>query len=313
MQIIWNINDYQATDQTIISLGTFDGVHIGHQAILSQLQEKAKQKNITATMITFEPHPQLVIRKEDREEVQILTSIEEKIEIFNKLGLDRLVVAHFTRTLAQMLPEQFVDEILLKKLAMQEIVVGYDHAFGQGRSGDRSLLEKLGREKGFRVSTVTPVKRDAMIVSSTNIRKLLLQGQIKNATTLLGRYYTVSGQVVQGDGRGRKLGYPTLNVRPHSQYKLVPANGIYATICRIEGVSYRSVTYIGERPTFAGMAKQIETHLFDFHETIYGKEVEIDFVEFIRPDRKFVDEKSLSEQIKDDLRISLELLQKVIR
>lgn len=310
MQIIWNINEYQSEDETIVSLGTFDGVHLGHQVILSQLKEKAAQKKLTATMITFEPHPQIVIQKKDRQAVRILTTIEEKIGILSQLGLDQLVVVHFTVATANMLPETFVDEILLKKLHMREIVVGYDHAFGHNRSGNLELLQKMSGSKGFDVSSVAPVEIDSLIVSSTNIRKLLAEGQIKKATALLGRNYSVSGLVIKGEALGRKLGYPTLNVQPHSQYKLIPAAGIYATISRIDNISFRSVTYIGERPTFSGAVQRIETHLFNFNQQVYGKEVEIEFVDYIRPDKKFADEKSLINQIKDDLRISLELLEK---
>ncbi|MBN2354840.1 adenylyltransferase/cytidyltransferase family protein, partial [candidate division KSB1 bacterium] len=235
MQIIWNINDYESEDENVVSLGTFDGVHLGHQSILSELKEKTANRNLTATMITFEPHPQLVVNKEERPSVQILTTIEEKIQIFASLGLDRLVIAHFTLALAGMSPERFVDEILIRRLHMKKMIIGYDHAFGHSRSGNQNLLLKLGRERGFEVTVLKPVVKNSITISSTKIRTLLLTGAVKAAADLLGRFYAISGQVIPGDARGRRLGYPTLNIRTYSQYKLIPKAGIYATLTGVEG------------------------------------------------------------------------------
>lgn len=308
MQIIWNINSYSSEKENVVSLGTFDGVHLGHQAILSELKNRARQLNAIATMITFEPHPQLVVQHNGFPSIQILTTIEEKIQIFSSLGLDQLVVAHFTHTLAGMEPERFVDEILIQKLHMKEVIIGYDHAFGAGRSGNLQLLQNLGTKNKFTVSALSPVVIDGETVSSTKIRALLQQGSVKKAAKLMGHPYSISGQIIRGDARGRQLGFPTINVRLFSHYKLVPCNGIYATNSLIDGIIHRSVTYIGDRPTFNGIGEKIETYLFDFDQLIYGKEVEIQFIDFVRKDMKFNDEGDLINQIKQDIKVSLELL-----
>jgi len=310
MQIVWDINNYHSDRDHVVSLGTFDGVHLGHQAILAKLKEKSAQTDSVASMITFEPHPQLVVQREFQASVHILTTIEEKIEIFTELGLDQLVVAHFTRSLAGMAPERFIEHILLDRLHMKQVIIGHDHAFGHGRSGNFQLLEKMGAERGFIVSALEPVQVDGHTVSSTKIRHFLLRGEVKKAARLLGRPYMLQGQVVGGDERGRRLGFPTINLRPFSQYKLVPGPGIYATRLLIDGESHQSVTYIGSRPTFNGLEKVIESHVFDFDRDVYGKAVEISFAEFIREDKKFGDEDGLVDQIKKDLQVTLELFKK---
>ena len=308
MQIIWNINTLPPTDSSVLSLGTFDGVHCGHQAILSELQKRAQRTGAHATMITFEPHPQLVLPQPSRPAQEVLTTIEEKIEILNSLGLDRLVVAHFSPAFAGMNPEQFVTDILLEKLRMKEIIIGHDHAFGKDRSGNFSLLQRLGRERGFIVDSLPPLVVEGDIVSSTKIRHSLLQGDAKAAAAMLGRPYSISGLVIHGDGRGTGLGFPTINLRPYSQYKLVPRAGIYASRTYLGGKPYASVTYIGTRSTFNQTDRVIETYIINFEGQLYGQEVKIEFVAFIRDDAKFTASSELIDQIKNDIKISVELL-----
>jgi riboflavin kinase / FMN adenylyltransferase len=308
MQIIWNINTLPPTDTSVVSLGTFDGVHCGHQSILSELQKRAQKAGARATMVTFEPHPQLVLPDMSRPPQEVLTTIEEKIEILNNLGLDRLVVAHFSPAFASMNPEQFVIDILLAKLRMQEIIIGHDHAFGKNRSGNLALLRHLGEEKGFLVDSLPPLKVRDEIVSSTRIRHCLQQGDPEAAAAMLGRYYSINGLVIHGEGQGTGMGFPTINLRPYSQYKLVPRPGIYISRTYLSGKPYSSVTYIGSKPTFDQFERVIETYIIDFEGHLYGQEVKIEFISFIREDAKFATTSALVEQIKKDIKIAVEFL-----
>jgi riboflavin kinase/FMN adenylyltransferase len=308
MQIIWNINTLPPADSSVVSLGTFDGVHYGHQTILNELKRRAQKSHAHATMITFEPHPQLVLNDSNRPQQEVLTTIEEKIEILNDLGLDRLVVANFSADFARMNPEQFVLDILLNKLRMQEIIIGHDHAFGKERSGNLALLQHLGAEHQFLVDSLPPYKVGEEIVSSTKIRHYLQQGNLAVAREMLGRAYSITGLVVHGEGRGTGMGFPTINLRPYSQYKLIPRPGIYASRTYLGGHPYGSVTYIGTKPTFAANDRVIETYILDFDGLLYGQEVKIEFIAYIREDAKFETRQALIEQIKLDINKSVELL-----
>ncbi|HOT97215.1 MAG TPA: bifunctional riboflavin kinase/FAD synthetase [bacterium] len=308
MQIIWNIHTFPPSDSSVVSLGTFDGVHRGHQSILTELKRRAERAPAHATMITFEPHPQLVLQDPTRPQQEVLTTIEEKIEILSGLGLDRLVIAHFSPAFASMVPDRFVIDILLNKLHMREIIIGHDHAFGKGRSGNLALLQKLGEDHGFAVDSLPPLKYGEEIISSTRIRQALQEGDLELATQMLGRPYSINGLVMHGAGRGTGLGFPTINLKPYSQYKLVPRPGIYASRSRLGGRRYDSVTYIGQRPTFPDGERVIETYIIDFNAQLYGQEVNVELIAYIREDARFATATALIEQIKQDVAKSMELL-----
>ncbi len=308
MQVFWDINQIEPQVDTALTIGTFDGVHRGHQTIIRELQDKAQEIGATPTLVTLEPHPRLVLSKDGTPPLRLLTTIEEKIEALAHLGLDRLVVANFSHAFAALSAADFVSEILVKKLKMKQIVIGHDHAFGRNRAGNIHLLQDMKGSHHFDVSVVDPIRTGDKVVSSTEIRNLLLQGEIEPATQLLGRAYNLRGQVVKGDGRGKKLGYPTANIRPFSRYKLIPKVGIYATLIKIGEQTYNSATYVGQRPTFNLSEKVIEVHLLDFDGELYGQEVEVSFIRFIREDAKFDSISDLINQIEDDKKRSLELL-----
>ncbi len=308
MQIIWNINTLPPAESSVVTLGTFDGVHLGHQTILAELKTRANNLQARATMVTFEPHPQLVLNNPSRPPHEVLTTIEEKIEILNQLGLDRLVVANFSPAFAGLEPERFVTEILLERLKMREIIIGHDHAFGRARSGNLELLERMGAEQGFAVASLPPYRVEDEIVSSTKIRHYLQKGLMETATAMLGRSYSINGLVVHGEGRGRGMGFPTINLRPFSPYKLVPCAGIYASRCHLDGKCYAAATYIGKKPTFAAEERVIETYIIDFDGQLYGQEVRVDFIAFIREDTRFASTNALVEQIKQDINKSVEVL-----
>lgn len=307
MEIIWNINSIIDDTDGVLTLGTFDGVHLGHQRIIAEVKSRAKNRSAKSTLIIFEPHPQFVLQRENLSPIEILTTIEEKIRVLEKTDLDRLVVANFSLSLAGLSPEDFVKSILLDKLHMKEIIIGHDHAFGRNREGNIELLQKMSREFSFDVSALSPVTINDIIVSSTKIRNLLKDGMLAEAHEFLGRSYSILAQVAEGDGRGRKLGYPTVNLRPYSQHKLIPKLGIYATILHVDNTPYQSVTYVGERPTFGMKNVVVETHIVNFDRDIYGKEVELEFFHFIRSDERFDNQDGLVKQIELDLQTSMEL------
>jgi len=311
MEIIWNLNNFTSNKPSVITIGTFDGVHLGHQTILERLNRLTGKYDSFSTLITFEPHPQLVLTKSDQPEIRLLTTIEEKIEFLKNFGLDRLIIAKFTPEFAATRPDLFVKNILVKKLNVAHVVIGHDHAFGQGRKGNVRLLEKLGQLHNFTVEVVEPIQAGDLVISSTKIRKHLAKGEVEIAKKLLGRYYSIRGQVIEGDGRGRDLGFPTANIRPYSQYKLIPADGVYAGKTLVENEIYYSVISIGVRPTFNTKAHLIETHLMDFNGTLYNREVDIILTHRLRDEIRFVRSYDLIEQIKKDKSQSMELLEKI--
>lgn len=309
MEIVWNLNNSTLNQPSILTIGTFDGIHLGHQAIINRLNDHAKLSGGISTLITFEPHPQLIIPRSDKPEIRLLTTIEEKINLLQKSGLGRLVIAGFTPEFALTEPAFFVEKVLVERMAMKHIVIGHDHAFGKGRAGNINLLHSFAKTHHFDVEVVEPVEVDGRIVSSTLIRKSLLKGDAATAIKLLGRPYIIRGQVIEGDGRGRKLGFPTANIRTPSRYKLIPCNGVYATKCVLEGKTYDSIVSIGVRPTFNSNSQCIEAHLIDFDGDLYGKEIEIRLTHRIRNEERFDTAQELVEQMKMDKNKSLELLE----
>lgn len=308
MEIYWDIDNIFQKTPTVLTVGTFDGVHLGHQAILKKLVASADSLGAASTLITFEPHPQFIVPREQRNSIQLLSTIEEKISYLSQTGLSRLVVTSFTPAFAAMTAEDFVSEILLDKLHMQKIIVGHDHSFGKDRLGNFELLRQLGLKYHFQVETVPPVYNGSEIISSTKLRQYLLEGHLDQVQKCLGRDYSVEGQIVKGDQRGHDLGFPTANLKPHSQYKLVPKIGVYASRAIIEGGSFPSVTYIGPRPTFNMSHKVIEVHIPRFNRNLYGVDMEVQLVKFIRDDARFDTVPELVKQIERDVVQSMELL-----
>ena len=264
----------------VITVGTFDGVHRGHQQVLDVLRRTAQARNERSVVVTFDPHPLRIVRPESAP--PLLTTAAEKIEILAQSGIERVALLRFTAALAAYPPRQFVDEILIDKLGMTHLVIGYDHGFGRGRSGDVDTLRAIGREVGFGVDVVEPVTTDAGAVSSSLVRDLVQAGNVAAAADALGRPYSITGTVVRGEGQGRKLGFPTANIDVPNPEKLIPHEGIYAVRAALRDRFVDGVLHLGPRPTFAGLPPSIEVHLFDFDEDIYGRRVRVDFIERIR-------------------------------
>ena len=296
MHIIRDLKHENPLDSTILTIGAFDGIHLGHQAIIRRLAKHARDRGLASGMVTFDPHPRVLLSPES--ETLLLTTLDEKIELVQELGIDLMVIMHFDHELAMASARDFV-RTLSVRLRMLELWVGRGFRLGRDREGDAANLEEIGEQMGFRLRVVEPVSRDAEIISSTEIRALLGEGNVARAAALLGRNYQVAGEVVHGAGRGRTLGFPTANLDPPPG-KLAPANGVYAACTKVAGVPYQAVVNIGVRPSFDNGQRIIEAHLLDFDGDLYGQILRIEFVEFLRPERHFPSVDALVHEIRRD-------------
>ncbi|MBI3567445.1 MAG: riboflavin biosynthesis protein RibF [Gemmatimonadetes bacterium] len=284
---------------TVLTIGTFDGVHRGHRLVLDRLAVRAREMGLRSVLVTFHPHPLDVVNPAAAP--LLLTTAEEKSEVLVESRIDYAVVYPFTRTLASYDAAQFVDEVLLRRLGMRELLVGYDHGFGRGRSGDAEVLRELGRARGFEVTVVPPVAgRDGRPISSTSVRRAVAGGDLVRAADGLARPYSVSGVVIPGAGRGRGLGFRTINVAPPSPRKLLPPEGVYAVRVQSPTGSFGGMLNLGPRPTFGETTVTLEAHLFDAEGDWYGQRVRIDFVSKLRDVRRFADGAALAAQLRVD-------------
>ncbi|HEX6307918.1 MAG TPA: bifunctional riboflavin kinase/FAD synthetase [Longimicrobiales bacterium] len=265
---------------TVVTVGTFDGVHRGHMEVLGRLTRGAAERGLPSVLVTFDPHPLRIVRPEAAP--PLLTTPAEKIEILAQTSLDRVAFLHFTPVLAAYEPRQFVEEFLLRRLGMRHLVIGFDHGFGRGRSGDANALRIIAAELGFGIEVVGPVHSNGERISSSRIRRLLQEGNVTEAARALGRPYAMTGTVVRGQGQGRKLGFPTANLAIDHTDKLVPHEGIYAVRAALRDRFVDGVLHLGPRPTFAGLPPSIELHLFDFDADIYGERVAVRFIDRLR-------------------------------
>src|ERR1043166_5814390 len=283
-----------------LAIGVFDGVHLGHQAVISTSAKHAKEAGGTPVVVTFDPHPVKVLRPNNAP--HLITATQHKIALIRDLGVRHLLVLHFDRSFAATSPEDFVEQLVENSKPLREICVGHEWSFGKGRAGDLALLKELGQQAGFNVIGVQAVSVNGEVVSSTAIRKAVEEGNLVKATQMLGREYTILGTVVRGEQLGRKLGFPTANLSAHSEQ--FPPNGVYVTEARMGGTLYRGVANLGFRPTVAGEKSErlLELHLFDLDREIYGDEIEVHFVRYLRPEQKFADIEALKAQITADVR-----------
>lgn len=284
---------------TVATVGTFDGVHRGHWTVLREIRERAVITDRRSVLVTFDPHPLRIVRPEHAP--LMLTTPVEKKEILAESGLDYAVFISFTEALSRYEPRRFVEEILVERLGVEELVIGYDHGFGRDREGDPETLRAIGVELGFTVDVVPPVSVGGAAVSSSRIRETLLQGQVADVIEPLGRPYSIRGIVVRGEGRGKGLGFPTANLRIMERDKLVPPEGIYAVRGVLQEGSYAGALHMGPRPTFKGSPPSVELHLLDFDRDIYGEEVRVDFIERLRGIEPFAGVDALLEQIRKDV------------
>ncbi len=284
---------------TVATVGTFDGVHRGHWAVLEEIRNRARETGRRSLLVTFDPHPLRIVRPDHAP--PLLTTPLEKKEILAESGLDYAVFISFTETLSRYEPSRFVEEILLERLRVEELVIGYDHGFGRDRSGNADTLRETGARLGFTVDVVPPVEAGETAVSSTRIREAVQGGRMDEARLCLGRPYSLRGIVVRGDGRGRELGFPTANLSVSDGGKLIPPAGIYAVRGVLRSGTFDGALHLGPRPTFKGSPPTIELHLLDFDRDIYGSEVRVDFVEYLRPVRPFDGVQALVDQMRADV------------
>jgi len=281
-----------------VTIGNFDGVHLGHVPILKKLIEEAHRENSKALVITFDPHPKKILRPDIRP-FYLLTSVEEKIKLLEDIGIDRLILIPFDLKFSKMTAESFVCDILWDKLHIRKIFVGHDYSFGKSKTGNKIFLAEFGKKLGFEVDIIDAVKLDEETISSTRIRHLILEGDVNEAARLLGRPYNISGIVAPGKKRGSILGIPTANIKPDKE--LIPAQGVYAVISHLEKERYKGVLNIGFNPTFSDTDLSVEVYLLDFSGDIYGKKVDVLFIERIRDEVKFENPEQLVRQIRRDI------------
>jgi riboflavin kinase/FMN adenylyltransferase len=306
MQVIQNhSNCPPSAKQSVIALGNFDGVHKGHQEIIKLTCEIARAKNLPSAVMTFEPHPVSVFRPEISN--FHLTSLEQKIKLIEALGVDFLFVMNFDENFAKITAEDFIKNILCEGLSVKHVVIGYDFIFGHDRGGNAQMLHDLSGSSGYGFTQVDAVGKDDMVFSSTKIRENLRQGNLENVQLMLGRNYEIAGVVIKGENRGKGLGFPTINI--DSGELMRPASGVYAVRVKIGDAIYNGVANIGTKPTFVGKTEELEVHIFDFDEDVYGRNVEIEFIQYIRAEEKFQSVESLVAQIAKDCIKAREILQ----
>ncbi len=305
MQVHRDIEHLPAFKNSVVTIGTFDGVHSGHRKIISQLREEAARCGGETVIITFHPHPRKIV--EEGSPIALLTTIDERIALLDKLGIDHLVIVPFTPHFSSLSPEEYIEQFLIAKFHPHTVIIGYDHRFGKGRRGDYKLMEKYGTR--FRLREIPAEVIDHSTVSSTSIRMALREGNITLANTLLGYPYFFEGKVIKGDQRGRTIGFPTANLEVVGEEKIVPGDGVYAVDVNITDEptrTYRGMMNIGVRPTVDGSRKTIEVNIFNFDRDIYGKVLKISVRRFLRSERKFSGLDELKAQLSVDKENAME-------
>jgi riboflavin kinase/FMN adenylyltransferase len=300
MKIVHKVSDLSSLPGPLfLAIGVFDGVHRGHQAVISTSARHAHAGDGTPVVVTFDPHPAKVLRP--NEALHLLTAKQHKADLIRTLGVAHLLVIEFNREFAATPPEQFVAQLMEHSNPLREICVGHEWSFGRNRSGNLALLKKLGAELNFNVIGIPPVMVNEMVVSSTAIRNAIKEGEFEKAAAMLGRRYSIVGTVVTGDQLGKKLGFPTANLSARSE--LFPPNGVYFAEAWLDGVLNHGVVNVGVRPTMAKAVPErtLEIHLLDFHQDIYGHEIEVRFLQHLRPEKKFPDVEALVRQIEADV------------
>lgn len=308
MKIHTDLSSFQGVERPVLTTGTFDGVHKGHQVILQRLNEVARREGGESVLFTFHPHPRLVLHPGDND-LQLLNTRKEKEELLAQAGLDHLLIVPFSRAFSRMHALDYVRDVLVNALRVHAVVIGYDHRFGRNREGDLALLERLGEAYGFAVEEIPAQEIDHVKVSSTKIREALLHGEVERAADLLGYTYMLSGVVVKGDQRGRTIGFPTANITPDDPHKLVPGNGVYAITATTRHGEHRGMMNIGVRPTIDGSGhRAIEAHLFDFDHDIYGEPITVRLRHRLRNEMRFAGLDALKAQLAADRSHALRLL-----
>lgn len=300
MKIYQSIDEFVPVEGLVVTIGTFDGVHLGHRKLLSRIVELASENNGESLVLTFFPHPRMVLRPEEHG-VELLSTTTEKVDLLRESGISHLVIQPFSRDFSAMSASQFIQTIIVQKLQTSKLVIGYDHRFGNQRTGSISELRQSGQKLGFEVEEIPEQDIDAIAISSTRIRNALKEGWAGEATALLGRPYSLSGIVVRGNRIGHTIGFPTANIRIPESYKLVPSEGVYVAKFVFAGKSFNSMVSIGRRPTLESQGKlSIEAHVLDFNDDLYGAVVSVYLLEKLRENIRFQDLDALKSQLQLD-------------
>lgn len=309
MKVYTNIEDFKNVKNPVVTTGTFDGVHLGHQKIISRLKDVAKEENGETVLLTFYPHPRMILFPDDNE-LKLLNTQAEKIELLEKYGVDHLIIYPFTKEFSRLTSVEFVRNILVNVIRTKRLVIGYNHHFGRNREGSFEHLKEYGPIYGFDVEEIPAKDIDHIEVSSTKIRHALQTGDIKTATSYLGHDYSITGKVVAGKQLGRTIGYPTANISVQDKYKLIPQDGVYTVKVKHNNKLYGGMLNIGNNPTIHGKGRSVEVNIFDFNKDIYDQEATIYFIERLRDEVKFNGLDELKQQLAIDKIDSLRILNK---
>lgn len=318
MQVARSLDEIRFDRNSVVTVGTFDGLHLAHQEILREVVHRARMREGRGLVVTFDPHPKEVVGKYS-DPIHLLTTIDERIELLRGFNVDVVLILEFTYEFSRQDARSFYERYLVRGTGVSEVVVGYDHMFGRDRQGTIEELVRMGKEFDFSVFALHPYTVNGETVSSTQVRKALLAGNVERARAFLGRPYSLRGTVVPGDGRGRELGFPTANIVPSGRNKLIPARGVYVVGVMLEGREYFGRRYfgmmnIGVRPTVTdGVRQVLEVHLFEFDEQIYGRELTITFLKRLREEQKFASQQELVRQLSTDREASLKLIAELSR
>ncbi len=298
MEIIHSVSQFNTKDRTLVTIGTFDGVHVGHQHILKKLVEEAKAKNKKAVLLTFFPHPRMVLQKEVS--LELINTIDEKAQLLEKIGLDYLIIHPFSIEFSRLTALEFVRDILVNQLKTSKLIIGYDHHFGKNREGNINQLREYAPLYDFEIEEIPAQDIDEVSVSSTKIRRALASGNIRTANKYLGYPFMLNGKVVNGKKLGGTIGFPTANIDVQERYKLIPKTGVYVVQTQYKGTLIFGMMNIGYRPTLDGAHQTIEVHFFDFNDNLYGVHLTIELLYFLREEQKFDSLDLLVSQLKID-------------
>lgn len=306
MKLFHSINDFQSTKKTILTLGTFDGVHIGHKKILERITQNTENGKYESLVLTFFPHPRMVLQ--EKSEIKLLNTINEKTKLLEATGIENLVVHPFNESFSRLTAEEFVHTILVDKFQIQKIIIGHDHRFGRNRTANIDDLIAFGKEYGFEVEQISAQEIQDVSVSSTKIRKALNEGNMALANEYLGYEYFLNGTIVKGKQLGRTIGFPTANIHIEEDYKLIPKIGVYVVKAIVNEATVFGMMNIGFNPTVNGDKQTIEVHLFDFDKDIYDQNIEVSLLHYIREEQKFSSVDALKEQLNHDREVAVNFI-----
>ena len=308
MKIYRNIDDYDQEKGAVVTIGTFDGLHHGHQEILKKVVNSSIEKKLSSVVLTFFPHPRTILNKYNN--IRMIDTLDEKINQLDKIGIDSLIIQPFDKSFSLLTADQYIKDFLVEKLKLKHIIIGYDHRFGKGREASVVDLKIYSKEYNFTVEEIEAQEIETIKISSSKIRNSINEGDLETTKKYLGRNFKLTGKIIKGDGLGKKINYPTANIFIKEKYKIIPKDGVYFIRTLIKNKSFNGMMNIGHRPTIGSNDKSIEVHLFNFNQDIYNKEISIDIILKIRDEKKFSSIEALKQQLKKDENYCLKLINK---